>query len=119
MNTRIPCGATAAKTKSTDPTKRRPRIDPATREGQIDAHLRQLSNLLERHRTPLDGGLLPIVAMAIRIRDLARKENRIVDWRYVDDTSLGFDRTPVMFLHPAPAKVIEIKPYLERRAAER
>lgn len=40
-----------------------------------------------------------------------------MDWRYPDDASMGFDRTPVMFLRPESAKVIPIAPYLERQRA--
>ncbi len=104
----------------------RPRIDPATREGQIDGLLRQLERVLTHGRkTNIDGGLLAIVSMARRIRDRARRESLLVDWRYSDDVGIGFDRTPVMFLRPEKKVTLEAflgelrtaaPAHLERRA---
>lgn len=93
----------------------RSKIDPATRDGEIDGLLRQLRRVLERGVKSRDGGLLPLVSMVIRIRERARAENRSIDWRYADDASMGFDRTPCMFLGP---EKVTLEAFIERLSAE-
>lgn len=88
----------------------RPRLDPATRDGQIDSLLLQLRRTLENGRkTPYEQGLLPLVSKVIHVREVARRDQRAMDWRYGDDVE-GFDRTPVVFVtrdsdHGVPVKL--------------
>ncbi len=61
-------------------------------------------------------GLLSFTTAARGLIKRSEREGRAVDFRYPNDADMGFDRTPVMFLRPLPARVIQLEPYLKRGA---